>query len=157
MARAPSSIVVFIRQNPRTRQNPNTQIRSLTFENKEGDCGNGETKPNPHHEPSQNAQNEFTEIAKEVSKTTRTKPRWEQTLLSDFPSFNFSDHRFLNEVMKHQNNVLLSLHFFHRLCSHRDFSPATPMEPRRWPSHLFFFFFFFFLSFFFLNIYFNFF
>lgn len=122
MARAPSSIVVFIRQNPRTRQNPNTQIRSLTSETKEGDCGNEETKPNPHCEPSQNARTEFTEIAKEISKFTRTKPRWEQTLLSDFPSFNFSDPRFFNEVMKHQNNVLLSLRFFHWLCSYRGFS-----------------------------------
>lgn len=123
MARARSSILVFIRQNPRRRLIPNNQIRSLTFETKEGDRGYEETKPNPHHEPSENADNEFKEIAKEVSKITRTKPRWEHTLLLDFPSFNFSEPRFFDEVMRQQNNVLLSLRFFRWLCSSSDFTP----------------------------------
>ncbi|KAG2727355.1 hypothetical protein I3760_01G153500 [Carya illinoinensis] len=123
MARAPSPILIFIRQNPRTRPNPNTQIRNLALEIREADCGGGVIKPNPDHEPSRNAHNEFTEIAKEVCKITRTKPRWEQTLVSDFPSFNFSDPRFFNELIKHQNNVLLSLRFFHWLCSCDGFSP----------------------------------
>ncbi|KAM3755306.1 hypothetical protein ACB098_02G030900 [Castanea mollissima] len=118
MARASSSILIFIRQNPRTRQNPNTQIRNLTVETKDGDF-----KPNPIQEPSQKAQNEFIEIAKEVSRITRTKPRWEQTLLSDFPSFNFTDPQFFNELIRNQNNVLLSLRFFHWLCSLNGFSP----------------------------------
>ena len=118
MARASSSILIFIRQNPRTCQNPNTQIRNLTFETKDGDF-----KPNPIQEPSQKAQNDFIEIAKEVSRITRTKPRWEQTLLSDFPSFNFTDPQFFNELIRNQNNVLLSLRFFHWLCSWNGFSP----------------------------------
>ncbi|KAI5337941.1 hypothetical protein L3X38_017212 [Prunus dulcis] len=37
MARAPSSILIFLRQNPRARQNPNTQIRYHTTETKECD------------------------------------------------------------------------------------------------------------------------
>ncbi|KAB1214157.1 hypothetical protein CJ030_MR5G027228 [Morella rubra] len=125
MARASSSVLVFIRQNPRTPQNPNSQIRNLALGTREGGHGGEEIKQNPNHEPSHNAHNDFTEIAKEVSTITRTKPRWEQTLLSDFPSFNFSDPRFFNELMKHQNNVLLSLRFFHWLCSRNGFSPDS--------------------------------
>ena len=67
--------------------------------------------------------NDFIEIAKEVSRITRTKPRWEQTLLFDFPSFNFTDPQFFNELIRDQNNVLLSLRFFHWLCSFNGFLP----------------------------------
>ena len=52
MARASSYILIFIRQNLRTLQNPNTQIRNLTIETKDGDL-----KQNPIQEPSQKAQN----------------------------------------------------------------------------------------------------
>ena len=48
MARASSYILIFIRQNLRTLQNPNTQIRNLTIETKDGDL-----KQNPIQEPSQ--------------------------------------------------------------------------------------------------------
>lgn len=106
MARTPSSILSFIRQNPRANQNPNTHIRNLTVETKERD---------------------FTEVAKEVCRITRTKPRWEQTLLSDYPSFDFKDPKFLREYLKHQTNVLLSLRFFFWVSSHGGFS-ADPFS-----------------------------
>ncbi|PQM38207.1 pentatricopeptide repeat-containing protein [Prunus yedoensis var. nudiflora] len=102
MARAPSSILIFLRQNPRARQNPNTQIRYHTTETKECD---------------------FTEVAQHICKIIRTKPRWEQTLPSEYPSFNFSDPQFFTELLKLQKNVLLSLRFFFWLRSHNGFSP----------------------------------
>ncbi|KAK9933523.1 hypothetical protein M0R45_020718 [Rubus argutus] len=97
MARASSSISVVLR-----RQSPNTHIRYLTTETK--DC-------------------DFTQVAQQICKIIRTKPRWENTLSSQYPSLNFSDPQFSREVLKHQNNVLLSLRFFLWLSSHNGFSP----------------------------------
>ncbi|KAJ4722325.1 Pentatricopeptide repeat-containing protein [Melia azedarach] len=99
MGRAPSSVLTFLRQIP--RQNPNAQIRNLSVE----------------------TQQLYTDIAKQVCQISRTKPRWEQALLSDFPSFNFNDTLFFRELLKHQNNVLLSIGFFHWLHSHYNFLP----------------------------------
>lgn len=104
MGRAPFSVLTILRQNPRNFQNPNTQLRNLSIETKE-------------------SQQLYTEIAKQVCKITRTKPRWEQTLLSDIPSFNFNDPLFFREFLKQQNNVLLSIRFFQWLHSHYGFSP----------------------------------
>ncbi|XP_034209833.1 pentatricopeptide repeat-containing protein At5g18950-like [Prunus dulcis] len=102
MARAPSSILIFLRQNPRARQNPNTQIRYHTTETKVCD---------------------FTKVVQHICKIIRTKPRWEQALPSEYPSFNFSDPQFFTELLKLQKNVLLSLRFFFWLSSHNGFSP----------------------------------
>ncbi|KAJ0034835.1 hypothetical protein Pint_24948 [Pistacia integerrima] len=104
MGRALSSVKTFLRQNPPPiRQNPNSHIRNLSIESKETSqlCSN---------------------FAKEVCKIIRTKPRWEQTLLSDFPSFNFNDPKFFHQVLEHQNNVLLSLRYFYWLNSNYTFS-----------------------------------
>ncbi|KAM2846080.1 hypothetical protein COP1_028449 [Malus domestica] len=102
MARAPSSILSFLRHNHRARQNPNTQIRYLTTETKDSD---------------------FTEISQQICQIIRTKPRWEQTLPSDYPSFNFTDPQFFTELLKHQRNVFFSLRFFFWLSSQNGFSP----------------------------------
>ncbi|XP_077239134.1 tetratricopeptide repeat (TPR)-like superfamily protein [Tasmannia lanceolata] len=72
-----------------------------------------------------NDQNPFTEIAKKLCNTIRIRPRWEKTLLSDFPSLNFSDPNFIREILKHQNNAFLSFRFFHFLCSLDCFSPNS--------------------------------
>lgn len=55
---------------------------------------------------------DFAEVAKEVSRITRTRPRWEQTLRTDYPSFDFSNPRFFGELLKHQNNAFFSFRFF---------------------------------------------
>ncbi|PON80204.1 Tetratricopeptide-like helical domain containing protein [Parasponia andersonii] len=86
------------------RQNSNTQFRYLTIEAKEPD---------------------FTQVAMEVSKITRTRPRWEHTLMSEYPSFDFSDPRFFRELLKHQNNAFLSLRFFTWVSSNPGFSPDS--------------------------------
>ncbi|KAJ0092291.1 hypothetical protein Patl1_25486 [Pistacia atlantica] len=103
MGRALSSIKTFLRQNPPIRQSPNSHIRNLSIESKE-------------------TSQLCSDFAKEVCKIIRTKPRWEQTLLSDFPSFNFNDPKFFHQVLEHQNNVLLSLRYFYWLNSNYTFS-----------------------------------
>lgn len=65
----------------------------------------------------------FQEIVKRVSEITRRRPRWEQTLQLDFPSFNFLDPSFLPQYIKNQNNTFISLRFFHWLSSQSGFSP----------------------------------
>ncbi|XP_059650406.1 pentatricopeptide repeat-containing protein At5g18950 [Cornus florida] len=116
MARPSSSFAnLFLRQNPRTIQNPNHQIRNIGVG---GDISGeasiqNQKQLNPHQQKHQN----FTEIAREVSKVIRSRPRWEQTLLSDFPTINFFDPNFVREVLKHQNNAFLSFRFFHWLTS----------------------------------------
>lgn len=62
-------------------------------------------------------------FAKEICRFTRTVPRWENALLSQYPSFNFSDPSFFPLYLNHQNNPFLSLRFFHWLCSRSEFSP----------------------------------
>ncbi|XP_038707100.1 pentatricopeptide repeat-containing protein At5g18950, partial [Tripterygium wilfordii] len=118
--RAQSSIATFLRQNPRSfSQIPNSQIRNITEESKKGQ----ELKPNRNPEHLNDGQQSFIDVAREVSKITRTRPRWEQTILSDFPSFNFADTGFFHELLKHQKNVLFSLQFFQWLHSCYGFVP----------------------------------
>jgi pentatricopeptide repeat protein len=65
----------------------------------------------------------FTQTLNEICTITRTKPRWENTLLSQYPSFNFSNPKFFLSYLKHQNNTFLSLRFLHWLTSHCGFKP----------------------------------
>ena len=126
MARAPSFIITLIRQNPRTVQNPNTHIRNLTVNSKETSFITKELRENQNQnkELSNDAINHRNlDIVKQVCKITRTIPRWEETLLSNFPSFNFSDPWFFRELLRQQENVLFSLRFFHWLRSEYEFSP----------------------------------
>ncbi|OWM74185.1 hypothetical protein CDL15_Pgr008497 [Punica granatum] len=60
----------------------------------------------------------MSEIAKRVCHITRTRPRWEKTLASDFPSFDFSNPVFLQELFKNQSNLLISIRFFYWSLSH---------------------------------------
>ncbi|XP_058102617.1 pentatricopeptide repeat-containing protein At5g18950 isoform X2 [Magnolia sinica] len=106
MGKPPShSILTFVRQNARKLQNPTHfhEIRNLSVR-----------RVGPEE---QTLEEQYTEIAKRVCQTIRTQPRWETTLLSDFPSLDLSDPNFINSIFKHQNNILLSLRFFQWLCS----------------------------------------
>ncbi|KAI8002251.1 Pentatricopeptide repeat-containing protein [Camellia lanceoleosa] len=116
MARPPQSLkTLFLsHQNHRSIQNPNPQIRNLGLSN------GGEEFLQTHQQPKTQS---LTQIAKEVSRVIRTQPRWEQTLLSDFPSINLFDPNFFIELWKQQNNVLLSLRFYLWLSSQRSFVP----------------------------------
>ncbi|XP_061347912.1 pentatricopeptide repeat-containing protein At5g18950 [Gastrolobium bilobum] len=91
-----------------------TQFRNLIAESEQGCC---------HTKDPDAKDRNFTRIAKEICGITRTKPRWENTLLSQYPSFNFADPSFFLLYLNHQNNAFLSLRFFHWLCSHCDFLP----------------------------------
>ncbi|XP_043717671.1 pentatricopeptide repeat-containing protein At5g18950-like [Telopea speciosissima] len=55
-----------------------------------------------------------------------TRPRWEQTLLSDFPSLSHSmfDPNCVGEIIKRQNNAFLSFRFFQWVSSQPGFSPV---------------------------------
>ncbi|KAF7837210.1 pentatricopeptide repeat-containing protein [Senna tora] len=110
MVRIPSSFISFVRQSARARArpNPNGQVRNLTAETKEGDCGGEKYDRNVVHE---------------ICLITRKRPRWEETLLSQYASFDFSDPLFFHAYLKHQNNAFLSLRFFHWICSQCGFSP----------------------------------
>ncbi|MED6177150.1 hypothetical protein PIB30_095236 [Stylosanthes scabra] len=106
------SLVTFLRHSsPRTCQ---TQFRSLTFETKDGDHAGNNSDAKDRN---------FIDFAIEICRVTRTKPRWETTLLSQYPSFNFKDPSFFLLYLTHQNNAFLSLRFFHWLCSTCGFSP----------------------------------
>ncbi|KNA06711.1 hypothetical protein SOVF_178480 [Spinacia oleracea] len=70
----------------------------------------------------QQQQQLITKVAGEVCEIIRTRPRWENTLISLFPSFNFLDTRFFNEVLRLQNNPFLSLRLFNWLESQSGFS-----------------------------------
>ncbi|KAJ8442415.1 hypothetical protein Cgig2_018671 [Carnegiea gigantea] len=65
----------------------------------------------------------LTEVAGAICGIIRTRPRWEDTLISTFPSVNFSNPAILNEVLKLQNNVFLNVRLFHWLSSQSGFSP----------------------------------
>ncbi|KAK6130400.1 hypothetical protein DH2020_035810 [Rehmannia glutinosa] len=116
MARLPSFFSnLYIRQNPKSFQGTTPQIRTrnLTI-----DPINGSSEEVLQHSRKPDeffAQNQImsvSEIAKEVADRIRTRPRWEQTLLSDFPTVNFTDPIVYNEVLKLQSNVFFSLRFY---------------------------------------------
>ncbi|EEF45424.1 pentatricopeptide repeat-containing protein, putative [Ricinus communis] len=99
MARAPSSIVIFLRQSP-SRYNSSTQTRKLNIECKDADFNRYGLNLNQNEEVFHSVKQHFTDVAKEVAQITRTKARWEQTLLSDFPSFNLTDPQFFFERLR---------------------------------------------------------
>lgn len=99
---------LLLRHNPKSILNPNHQFRNFGI-------NGGEELLN--QDQSISSQQKFTEVAKEVSRIIRTNPRWEQTLVSDFPTVNFLDSCFLNEVLKNQTNLLLSVRLLHWLNS----------------------------------------
>ncbi|XP_074273750.1 uncharacterized protein LOC141597264 [Silene latifolia] len=65
----------------------------------------------------------LSNVAQQVWDIIREQPRWESTLISQFPSFDFSNPNFFNEVIKIQTNVFLSLRLFDWLSSNHGFSP----------------------------------
>ncbi|CAI0466510.1 unnamed protein product [Linum tenue] len=96
----------------------------LTVECKESESSSNDSAGNENLNFRRDSGNpDLGEIAKEVSNLIRTKPRWEQTLRSDFPSFNFADSQFFQELLKHQTNAFLLFKFFHWLRSELDFIP----------------------------------
>ncbi|KAI3407517.1 uncharacterized protein J3R85_020929 [Psidium guajava] len=115
MARAHSSLSIFLRQNHhRFRRNPSSQGHIKSISDGAVDGGDQQDKTLS-----------ISEIAEKVCKITRTRPRWEVTLVSEFPSFDFSDPRFFRELLRRQNNAFLSLRFFHWAVSRHD----APPEP----------------------------
>lgn len=108
-----------------TRQSVNSPIRSLSITGTNSGVEGEVTAQKPDQSNSgyhQSEQQSFVEIAKDVCKVIRTRPRWEQILLSDFPTVNFTDPRFYTEVLKAQKNALLSLRFYYWLSSQNGFS-----------------------------------
>ncbi|KAL1366966.1 hypothetical protein HN51_021014 [Arachis hypogaea] len=107
-----SLITPLRRSAPQTCQ---TQFRSLTLETKDGDhAGNINSNAKDRN---------FVDFVIEICRVTRTTPRWETTLLSQYPSFNFKDPSFFLHYLTHQHNAFLSLRFFYWLCSSCGFSP----------------------------------
>ncbi|XP_014520618.1 pentatricopeptide repeat-containing protein At5g18950 [Vigna radiata var. radiata] len=82
-----------------------------------------ETKLGYHDLPTENLDAKDCNFIQEICRITRTEARWEDTLLSLYPSFNFSEPSFFLLYLNHQNNAFLSLRFFHWLCSSCGFSP----------------------------------
>ncbi|KAF8094556.1 hypothetical protein N665_0359s0001 [Sinapis alba] len=119
MSRGQSYFITLIR-NPSRQNHSNTpQIRTLTVE--PSSRGSTEPKSDEHQALS------YTEMAKTVSTIIRERHRWQQTLVSDFPSFNFADPLFFRQMLTLQNNnnnnVMFSLCFFRWLCSSFDYKP----------------------------------
>ncbi|CAA7061934.1 unnamed protein product [Microthlaspi erraticum] len=115
MSRGQSYFIISLIRN-RTRQNhPNSQIRTLTVESRDSESKPDEHKPAPAVS--------YSEMAKTVSTIMRERQKWEQTLVFDFPSFNFADPLFLRELLKSQSNVLFTLWFFRWICSSFDYKP----------------------------------
>lgn len=118
MSRCQSYFITLIRN--RARQNKsNTQIRSLTVESRDSESKSEEQK---------SAGDGTEEMAKTVSTIMRERQRWQQTLVSDFPSFDFSDPLFFNQLLKFQNNVMFSTWFFRWLCSNYDDYTPDPVS-----------------------------
>ncbi|GMI71763.1 hypothetical protein like AT5G18950 [Hibiscus trionum] len=121
MAKASSFMLNFFRQNPRT-----AQLRYLTIESKETSFIPKEPVENQKRCKellNDSISESDLDIVKQVCKITRTIPRWKDTLVSNFPSFNFSEPWFFRELVRQQENVFFSLHFFHWLLSEYKFSP----------------------------------
>lgn len=124
MVRAPSNFIAFCRQKPRNRLNSCTRTRNLILESGEGGSNGEELKLNKKEEDKpENDRQTYAGIVREVCDITRTRPRWEQTLASIFPSFNFSDPKFFHDLLSEQNNVFLTLRFFQWVHSRYEFSP----------------------------------
>ncbi|KAL2530433.1 pentatricopeptide repeat-containing protein [Forsythia ovata] len=95
-----------LRKSLKPVQNANPQIR---IPNRNHCINRTDGK---YEEFGSNSQNPDVFLAQQISKFIQTRPRWEQTLLSDIPGVNFMDPKVYNEVLKQQKNVLLSVRFF---------------------------------------------
>ncbi|KAL1803852.1 hypothetical protein ACET3Z_032499 [Daucus carota] len=103
MARYPSFFTLFfLRQTPK---NPTFHIRNVSISSKD------------QLNSSIDKQESLTQVAKDVSKYVRSRPRWENTLVSDFSGIDFSDTNLLCEFVKQQSNVMLKIRFFYWVCS----------------------------------------
>ncbi|KAL2530453.1 F-box/LRR-repeat protein 4 [Forsythia ovata] len=91
-----------LRKSLKPVQNANPQIRIPNRNH----CNN--RTDGKYEEFGSNSQNPDVFLAQQISKFIQTRPRWEQTLLSDIPGVNFMDPNVYNEVLKQQKNVLLS-------------------------------------------------
>ncbi|KAK9145997.1 hypothetical protein Sjap_005900 [Stephania japonica] len=67
----------------------------------------------------QQQQDHFTDTARQVCEIIRTRPRWEQTILSQFPSQTLFDPTFVDQIINHQTNPLLSLRFLTWIRTHQ--------------------------------------
>ncbi|XP_057771851.1 pentatricopeptide repeat-containing protein At5g18950 [Salvia miltiorrhiza] len=68
--------------------------------------------PNLGQKLAENRVTNASEIAKEVCNVIRTRPKWENTLLSDFPTVSFTDPGVYSEILKQQSDLFLSLQFY---------------------------------------------
>ncbi|KAF8036493.1 hypothetical protein BT93_C2270 [Corymbia citriodora subsp. variegata] len=108
MAGARSSLAIFLRHNHLGfRRNPSAHghVRRLGGGDRRGEARS------------------LSEISEEVCRITRTRPRWEATLISEFPSVDFSDPGFFRELFRQQRNAFLSLRFFRWAVSRREAPP----------------------------------
>ncbi|KAK1417199.1 hypothetical protein QVD17_26323 [Tagetes erecta] len=111
MAKTPSSFTQLLRRpSPKIIQNPKHPIRSIGYD---GCCNDNDDKPLLHS----------IDIVKQICATIRSKPRWENTLVSDFPGVSFLDSGLLNQVLVYQNNAFLSIRFLYWLSSKFGYSP----------------------------------
>ncbi|KAI3879502.1 hypothetical protein MKW92_000879 [Papaver armeniacum] len=53
----------------------------------------------------------------------RSRPKWETTLLSEFPATVLFDQNCVQEIIKSEDDVVLSLRFFNWICSQDGFTP----------------------------------
>ncbi|KAL2520286.1 kinesin-like protein KIN-7D [Forsythia ovata] len=83
-----------LRKSLKPVQNANPQIR---IPNRNHCINRTDGK---YEEFGSNSQNPDVFLAQQISKFIQTRPRWEQTLLSDIPGVNFMDPNVYNEVLK---------------------------------------------------------
>lgn len=130
MARVRSSVLSFLRKNPPSWKHPTPPIRHLCVEGRDRDCKQEEAEPNGTREVTSESSREWLDVVTKVCNITRTRPRWEETLLSDFPCFDFSDPCFFRELFRQQGNVLHSLRFFYWLRTRDGFLPDPDSSTR---------------------------
>ncbi|VFQ68996.1 unnamed protein product [Cuscuta campestris] len=116
---------VFLRQNPKSIQNssPNSSIRDRNFSILGESVGSEGSILSNLDDKRDDKQQHLIEIANDVSRIIRTRPRWEQTLMFDFPGVNFSDQNLCCEILKQQKNVIMALRFYHWVSTRSGFSP----------------------------------
>ncbi|RZC71228.1 hypothetical protein C5167_034419 [Papaver somniferum] len=65
----------------------------------------------------------MTTIARQVCKMIRSRPKWETTLLSEFPATVLFDQNCVQKIIKCEDDVVRSLRFFNWICSQDGFTP----------------------------------
>lgn len=102
MARNPLSFTIFFLRQP--HKNPTFNFRNFTISTKD------------HFNSRTDNQESLTQVVKDVSKYLRSRPRWENTLVSDFSGIDFSDSGLLYEFLKKESNLMLKIRFFYWVC-----------------------------------------